>query len=68
MRAFVLVLCVACGIAARREAAKDLYTEQLHACVDNADTKPAAEACILAIQGEWSDAGAKAAIVDGGHE
>jgi hypothetical protein len=56
---FVLLalVLVACG-AAQRESAKDLYTVQLKACLDNAATRAEAEDCQARIRAEWDDAGA----------
>lgn len=64
--ALVVPIVVACGAPARQEVAKEAYREQLRACVDIADTRDQAEACIHSIQSNWDDAGAQPAAKDSG--
>ena len=66
MKAFALVVLMACGPSTKAKAADALYSEQLHACVDNAATRAEADACIKDINAKWDDAGAPPASKDGG--
>jgi hypothetical protein len=57
--AFALsVLMLACGAVAKVE-----YGAQLQACVDKAQNRAEADSCIKSIQLEWTEAGAKPALV-----